>query len=143
MTPAELRASLRSGGITLALDGDQLRVSAPKGAMTPALIAALQEHKVALMDLLRREQSGQVWDEGAATLLVGAWLHRSGAGWPDGLSAAEGPGAELWERFEVAVGEAFAAANWEALYRAYEDFRQGFRPIWQAWRKAQRVEVTR
>ncbi len=50
---AEFRATLAARDIRLSLDGDSLRVSAPKGALTDELKAALARRKEGLLDLLR------------------------------------------------------------------------------------------
>ncbi|HHY94540.1 MAG TPA: hypothetical protein GX513_05965 [Firmicutes bacterium] len=60
MTPSDLLAGLKGRGITLQPEGDALRYSAPKGAMTDDLRAAIREHKAALLALLSAGQAGQV-----------------------------------------------------------------------------------
>ena len=50
---AQLLERLRAADIRLSLDGDRLRVSAPKGAMTAALRAAVAESKQELVAALR------------------------------------------------------------------------------------------
>jgi len=45
MTPAELLAYLRGQGVVLWADGDRLRYKAPKGILTPAMLAELTESK--------------------------------------------------------------------------------------------------
>lgn len=49
----DLLERLQSSGVQLQLDGGQLRVRAPKGALTPELKDLLAVHKQALHDLLR------------------------------------------------------------------------------------------
>ena len=49
----ELLERLKAGGVQLRLDGEQLRVVAPKGALTPELKEMLLAHKQGLQDLLR------------------------------------------------------------------------------------------
>ncbi|MGI6611001.1 MAG: hypothetical protein ACOX4G_10885 [Limnochordia bacterium] len=53
MTPMQLLMECRRRGIELSVNGDKLRVVAKKGTMTDELRAALQQHKAALMELLR------------------------------------------------------------------------------------------
>jgi hypothetical protein len=53
MTTAEFLAHLRSLGILLSLQGDRLRCSAPKGALTPEIREALALRKTEILDLLR------------------------------------------------------------------------------------------
>ena len=53
MTTAELLTELRSRGVTLAVDGDRVRVSAPRGTLTPELHAAMAERKVQILEWLR------------------------------------------------------------------------------------------
>ena len=50
----DLLQQLQSSGVQLQLDGEQLKVRAPKGALTPALKDQLALHKQALQDLLRK-----------------------------------------------------------------------------------------
>ena len=45
--------TLRSYGIELTADREQLRYRAPKGVMTPALLTQIQAHKAELLALLR------------------------------------------------------------------------------------------
>lgn len=54
MTPAErLLAELRRRGIEPVLDGARLGLRAPRGALTPALQAAVRRHKRELLNLLQ------------------------------------------------------------------------------------------
>ena len=53
MTTAALLAELRSRGVTLAVEGERVRVSAPRGTLTPELHAALAERKAQILELLR------------------------------------------------------------------------------------------
>jgi amino acid adenylation domain-containing protein len=50
---AQLLAQLDAAGVRLQAAGERLRYDAPPGAVTPALRAALLEHKAALLDQLR------------------------------------------------------------------------------------------
>jgi len=50
-------ADLEKRDIKLWVEGERLRYTAPQGALTPLLRTQLQAHKVALMALLRQEQS--------------------------------------------------------------------------------------
>ncbi len=52
MTAVETLTTLRRLGVTLTPWVDRLRVDAPQNALTPALRAALREHKAELLDLL-------------------------------------------------------------------------------------------
>lgn len=53
MTPSALLSILHQTGVVLTVVPDErLQVDAPPGVMTPALRAALREHKAALLDLL-------------------------------------------------------------------------------------------
>jgi len=51
--PSELLAHLRSIGVQLSLDGDTLRLNAPKGVLTAALQSELRSGKPGLLELLR------------------------------------------------------------------------------------------
>ena len=53
MTIDDLLAEARARAITLWADGERLRVSAPTGALTPALQAELSTHKAAILERLR------------------------------------------------------------------------------------------
>jgi hypothetical protein len=68
MTLPELLAELESAGVRLQAHGDQLDIDAPRGALTPDLLARLQAHKPDLLDLLRNPQphatagnAGEIW----------------------------------------------------------------------------------
>ena len=52
-TAANLLSTLRTLGVQLRLDGDTLRLNAPKGSLTPALQSELKAAKDDLLDLLR------------------------------------------------------------------------------------------
>lgn len=52
MTVAELRADLDNAGARLAVDGDQLRVIAPPGVLTPEVRQAIRDQKPALIEAL-------------------------------------------------------------------------------------------
>ena len=62
MTAAELLAHLKSLEIRVWLEGDQLRISTPKGVMSPELREELVQRKAELVALLQR-----VANEGADT----------------------------------------------------------------------------
>ncbi|MCB0641735.1 MAG: hypothetical protein KDC44_08860, partial [Phaeodactylibacter sp.] len=51
---------LNALNVKIAAKGDQLDIQAPKGVMTPALIAELKEHKDALLHLLQSTQQQTV-----------------------------------------------------------------------------------
>ena len=53
----QLLAALGNQGIRLALDGAELRVTAPQGALTAELRAALSLHKAALIDMLGAQRA--------------------------------------------------------------------------------------
>ena len=52
MTISALLDELQALGVVLTVAGDKLSYKAPKDAMTPALRAALKEHKATVIDLL-------------------------------------------------------------------------------------------
>ena len=55
MTAQDLVETLRRAGIELVVCGDRLRVEAPRGAVTPEVLAQLQEHKaMVIAELARR-----------------------------------------------------------------------------------------
>ena len=53
MSTAALLAELRSNGVELSVEGDQLRCRAPKGALSPELLARIRENKPAIVEALR------------------------------------------------------------------------------------------
>ncbi len=55
MTPIGLLAELRRRGVELAVHGDKLRYTAPKGALTDELREGMRQHKQALIELLSIE----------------------------------------------------------------------------------------
>lgn len=59
-----LLSELRGLGVLIAMVGDQLKLRAPKGALTPALTTELQERKPQIIDYLRRagESTSQAQD---------------------------------------------------------------------------------
>ncbi|MRV71997.1 amino acid adenylation domain-containing protein [Duganella sp. FT92W] len=57
MTVNELLAKLAEARVTLSLTDGELRVKAPPGTMTPALLAELKAHKPALLNLLDRQDA--------------------------------------------------------------------------------------
>ena len=58
MNPVELLGRLGALGIRLTADGDRLRYSAPKGALTPELREALARHKPEILAMLRAASGG-------------------------------------------------------------------------------------
>lgn len=62
MKPDEFLAHVQSLGVTLRADGDNLRFSAPRGALTPALRAELAERKAELLTLIRVPRAAAVPD---------------------------------------------------------------------------------
>jgi hypothetical protein len=53
MTASALLPELRQRRVELVLEGDSIRYRAPKAALTPELVAAMTEHKAALLRHLR------------------------------------------------------------------------------------------
>ena len=52
MTPHDLLASLHAAGVEVVQAHDNLRLRGPEGALTPDLLAAVKQHKPALLRLL-------------------------------------------------------------------------------------------
>ena len=63
MTPPELLATLRRLRVRIWVDGDRLRVDAPKGAITPQIQAEITRHKSAILDVLDRVSRGSSTDD--------------------------------------------------------------------------------
>lgn len=64
MTPSDLLAECTRRGIALRPEGEAIRYSCPKGAMTDELRSLIREHKAALLALLSAGSTGQ---EGAVS----------------------------------------------------------------------------
>lgn len=60
-TAAALLADLQAHDVAVVPEGDRLRLKAPKGTMTPDLLARVRECKPALLALLTRPQAAP-WD---------------------------------------------------------------------------------
>jgi len=56
MTPLALLETLHKKGVSLAIQGDRLRVDAPAGTLTPELRDALSQYKTSLMTLLSKRR---------------------------------------------------------------------------------------
>ena len=67
MSIALLLQDLRSAGISLSLQGENLKINAPQGALDEALKQRLREHKAALMRWL---QESKVAEELALPICV-------------------------------------------------------------------------
>src|SRR5262245_25076047 len=59
MTAIALLLELRRKGVTIAVDRNELDISAPRGALSPELRAQLAEHKLELIRLLGEGSGGQ------------------------------------------------------------------------------------
>ena len=54
MTPADALAQVRAAGVDVTLDGEELRLRAAPGVLTPQRLDWLKAHKLALIEALRR-----------------------------------------------------------------------------------------
>ncbi|HWI16712.1 MAG TPA: amino acid adenylation domain-containing protein [Vicinamibacterales bacterium] len=63
-----LLSELRGLGVSIAMAGDQLKLRAPKGALTPALTAELQERKPQIIEYLRRAGESTSQAEGTGRI---------------------------------------------------------------------------
>ncbi len=52
VSAAELLATLARMGLSIAVDGDSLRVRGPRASMTPDIAQTLRDHRVELLALL-------------------------------------------------------------------------------------------
>ena len=55
MTPSALRMEMYDRDVVLRVDDGHLKYSAPEGALTPALLQEMKQHKPALMAILKAE----------------------------------------------------------------------------------------
>ena len=69
MTVIELLALLNQQGITLSVDGGDLRISAPKGSLTDELRALLVKHKTDLIQVLSASAENSAEGAGAIPVL--------------------------------------------------------------------------
>ncbi len=69
---------LNRSGVRLHIDGDRLRWFAPVGIVTEADLAALREHKVEVLTILRDEENDRV-EERASILQFDAYFSRQEA----------------------------------------------------------------
>lgn len=71
MTAAEVLQDLRDAGVTVALEGEALRLRGPDAALTPDRLRAVREQKAALVELLHADFPESVqWERlGIAALL--------------------------------------------------------------------------
>jgi hypothetical protein len=81
MTPSTLLTDLSRAGIVLTAANGRLAYDAPRGAMTPALLLTLKEHKREVIALLQRPQDRKTTapeheflPPDAATSLPEAWF---------------------------------------------------------------------
>ena len=65
---AELLMNLREMGVQLALDGDVLRLNAPKGALTPAMQSELKAAKADLLHLLQSMRSASPGESATSSI---------------------------------------------------------------------------
>ncbi len=102
MSAAALVAELRSAGVVLAVEGERLRVNAPRGVLTPEQRAAIATEKDAVMALLMAEADALALDS------LDAVLGDDGAE-PEPLPATDPALAET-----VANARALDSADWAA-----------------------------
>lgn len=60
-----LLSELRGLGVSIAMDGGQLKLRAPKGTLTPALTAELQERKPQILEYLKRAGESTAQSQGS------------------------------------------------------------------------------
>lgn len=87
MNAIQLLADLRAQDIEITATGGKLRVSAPKGALTPSLETQLRLHKQELLDLLAPPTL-----PGLIVMLPERWIY------PEICDLYETTPAEVWEQ---------------------------------------------
>ncbi|MDJ0592674.1 MAG: thioester reductase domain-containing protein [Pleurocapsa sp. MO_226.B13] len=70
MKPHQLLIHLRQQGATLWVNGDQLRIQAPKGVLNAELRFSLRQHKPALLKLVQQQQAIPAWSEDLTSEVV-------------------------------------------------------------------------
>lgn len=115
MTLATLFATLNGRGLTLAVDGDSLRLKGSEAAVTPDIVEQLKEHKAALLAVL------------SPTASPASAFAPAGAPSPDGQEGGAGRLAVQAEaRGEITAAETHqAVAEFRQLVQAgdYRDWR--------------------
>ena len=122
MTSVELLQTLQENGVSLAIQGDRLKVDAPAGALTLELREAVAAHKTSLMTLMsqRHSEANQLPLVADATTTELDTLRAE----RDRLAARWAKGADYLDAME-ARGESETAefarlfAEWERVNSAY------------------------
>lgn len=73
MTPADILAAVAAVGGTLAVEGRDLRWRAPRGTLSPALVAQLAAHKPALIAAIAGSPEFAPLDPAIAADVAGKW----------------------------------------------------------------------
>jgi len=121
---AELLKALRDRGVSLVVDGSQLRYRAPRGAFTDELRAAIAQHRPEVLRLL-------VADEWLAATLqrISDQHDRIQPGCP--VDTPE------WERSEAVVNAAYHSQSMTALRDALDSYERHAQAAFDDWHAGQ------
>jgi len=106
MTPTQVVEAVAAAGGTLTVEGGRLRCRAPRGALTPELLAALRTHKSELIAIVGTETDAQGLERpgGGHSGSCGDPLPRPPAGRFAPLDSELAAGeASKWAREEIVV----------------------------------------
>lgn len=127
MTAEALLTSLRRRGAEFApLPGGALKVTAPRGTLTPAVLQALQAHKAAILGLL-------TWNQAHTEQILRATVARVAGQYRPGWRTRYLADASRWLEVEGRIEAAFLVRDMPALLRAlaaYEVFAQQTFEVW-------------
>ncbi|GEM_PF-2223812 len=113
MKLAELRERLQGHGVVLAVDAGQLKVTAPRGALTLATVAAMKRCKAQLLEALALEARCAAIDKRVGELVPAAEVNEL-----FGNDAARALTERQWKEIGDLVGEGLML--WEKLQRLQE-----------------------
>jgi hypothetical protein len=136
VTASDLLTGLvRVGAVLKATPERALHIKAPRGTLTPDLLATLQGHKPELLALLG------AWDEDLAHRLLQAVLHRVAAGYLPTWRRRFYDDAPSWLEVEARIEAAVLVRDMAAFIRALVEYQAFALQTFTAW--AQQEEARR